>query len=308
MPQAPAGSANPQWAFFAFMRSEAASRAHDRAKSWMESNAAKQSLLYVSNGGGDDVGVYRLPGGKAVGELTGFNAPTGTCSDQSGDVWVVDSGVSEVVEYAHGGKKPEAKLADSGALNLMGCAVDPTTGNLAVADLGGPSGGGNVVIYVGAKGSPTEYTASQLQFAYFCAYDDKGNLFIDGLNGSGQFLFFELPSGSTTLEAITLDQSVNFPGGVAWDGRYVAVGDQSYGGEHKSAIYRFSISGSSGTLEGTTVLTGSCDVLDFAVGSTAVAAPDACQNTVSFYDYPAGGSPTKTLTGFQYPVSVAVSR
>jgi len=273
----------------------------------MRRSAATQKLLYVSDGGANAVKVYDYPSGKPVGALTGLSAPTGDCTNQSGDVWVVNSGASGLSEYAHGGKKPIAKLVDTAARNLLGCAVDSTTGNLAVTDLGGPSGGGNLVIYTDAKGTPSEYTASALEFAYFCAYDTNGDLFVDGLNSNGQFVLFELPRESSALESITLDQTVGFPGGVAWVDKQLAIGDQLYESKHESAIYEFAISGSSGKLTGTTPLSGSCDVIDFALYSGFVIAPDACQNTVGFYLYPTGGSPTKTLTGLQYPVGAAVS-
>jgi len=67
------------------------------------------------------------------------------------------------------------------------------------------------------------------------------------------------------------------------------------------------VSGSTGSVVGTTQLSGSCDILQFAVSGSSVIAPDNCLNSAGFYAYPAGGAPTKTLTGFQYPVGAAVS-
>jgi hypothetical protein len=40
---------------------------------------------------------------------------------------------------------------------------------------------------------------------------------------------------------------------------------------------------------------------------SSVIAPDDCQSNVKFYKYPTGGSATKTLSGFQYPVGALVS-
>jgi hypothetical protein len=289
----------------------------DRRASWMAPEAKAQNLVYLSAGGADEVVVYSYPAGKKSGTLTGLHDPAGTCSDAAGDVWIVNSAEFEVVEYAHAGKKAKATLSDSGAANPLACSVDPTTGNLAVTNLGAASGGGNLSIYTGAKGSPTKYTDPDLMFVYFCGYDDQGNLFVDGLDSAFAFVLAELPSGSETLQTISLSNAVGFPGGVAWDGAYVAIGDQLYKGEHKSAIYQFSVTGSTGTLEGTTALAGSCDVLQFAIpsggsprkakqGNTAVA-PDDCLSNAAFYHYPAGGSPTKALSGLQYPVAAAVS-
>jgi hypothetical protein len=296
---------------------EAAGSLHAGTSTWITTGASAQNLLYISSGGADDVRVYSYPAGKEVGKLNGFQAPAGVCADPAGDVWIVESASSRIVEYAHGGKKPKATLTDSGALDLLGCSVDSTTGNLAVTDLGGPSGGGGVWIYTDAKGSPKEYTHPAVQFAYFCAYDDEGNLFVDGLGRSYGFAFAELVSGGGALERITLSQGIGFPGGVQWDGKFITIGDQSYKNQHKSAIYQVSISGSTGTIQGTTVLTGSCDVLQFGISNlgggkkdqqgSSVIAPDDCQSNVKFYKYPTGGSATKMLSGFEYPVGAAVS-
>lgn len=289
----------------------------DGEPSWMAPNAKAQNLLYISDGGANEVYVYSYRAGKLVGKLKGFQDPAGVCADAAGDVWIVDSGSSKIVEYAHGGTEPKATLSDSGATYLLGCSVDPTSGNLAVTDLGGASVSGSVVIYAGAHGAPKKRRISHLLYVYFCGYDDAGNLFVDGVDGSYAFQFAELLSGSKFFKHVTLNQSVGFPGGIQWDGRYVAIGDQKYENQHTSAIYQVLVSGSKGTIEGTTELKDSCDVLEFAISSAGsntkhrkgaeAIAPDACQNNVQFYGYPAGGTPTKTLRRFLYPVGAAIS-
>ncbi len=85
-----------------------------------------------------------------------------------------------------------------------------------------------------------------------CAYDDKGNLFVDGSGPSSSgFAFAELPKGAHSLKDVALDQPIAFGGGVAWDGAHVTVGDQS-----TNTLYRFDISGTSGTKVGATRLRG----------------------------------------------------
>ena len=249
----------------------------------------------------------RILAGKKVGALTQVQDPAGVCSDAAGDVWVVNSASFTIAEYAHGATKSEATLSDAGSGSPLGCSVDPTTGNLAVTNLGTPSGGGNLSIYTGAKGSAQKFQDSDLTYFYFCAYDDEGNLFVDGLNSSYGFVLAELPTGSGKLQTISLNGTIDFPGGVAWDGSYVAVGDQYYQGMHTSAIYQVSVSGSAGTVEGTTTLTDACDVLQFAIATKTVVAPDDCSSSAGYYDYPAGGSPTKTVSGLTYPVAATLS-
>jgi hypothetical protein len=309
-PQSPTPNSptSAQSLFLAFLhRMKQAPPRPVRSASWMGPEAKKQNLLYLSNGGAGDVLIYSYPAGKKVGALTHLHDPAGVCSDTAGDVWVVNSASFTIVEYAHGATQSEATLSDAGSSNPLGCSVDPATGNLAVTNLGTASGGGNLSIYTGAKGSAKQYQDSDLTYPYFCGYDDEGNLFVDGLSSSYGFILAELPSGGGKLQTIGLNGSVDFPGGVAWDGSYVAIGDQYYQGEHTSAIYQVSVSGSAGTVEGTTKLTSSCDALQFVVQGGTVVAPDNCSSSASFYHYPAGGGPTKTITGYTYPVAAAVS-
>jgi hypothetical protein len=278
----------------------------DRRPSWMAREAKAQNLLYVSDGGFDEVLIYSYPAGKMVGTLTNLQDPAGVCSDSAGDVWIVNSVSLKIAEYAHGAKKAKATLSDAAA-NPLGCSVDPTTGNLAVTNLGMASGGGGLSIYTGAKGSPKKYTDSGLMYVYFCGYDNQGDLFVDGQDSAYHFVLDELPSGSGTLQTISLSGSIAFPGGVAWDGSYVVIGDQYYQSKHKAAIFQYTVAGSAGTLEGTTTLSDTCDALQFAISGNTVVVPDACSNSAAFYDYPAGGSPSASLSGFQYPVAAAIS-
>ena len=274
----------------------------------MAPNAFAKKLLYVSDGADELVAVYAWPGGKLVGQLRNLSEPAGLCSDATGHVWVVESETSTLAKYGHGITKRLVILKDTGALHLWGCGVNVTSGNLAVTDLGGPSGGAGVWVYPGGKGPPTKYKDPKLDEAFFCGYDATGNLFVDGVDESGNFQLFELPQGSSTLSSVTLNTSIEFPGGIAWDGEYLAVGDQLYNSQHSGVIYQVFVAGSSGTIEGTTALSDSCDVGQFALNTasgknklqaTAVIAPDTCQHNARVYVYPEGGSSTRELDGLE---------
>lgn len=279
---------------------------HDYAPSWMKPDASGQSLLYVSDQGNDDVMVYTFPFGMQVGKLTGFRAPSGLCTDSHANVWIINSTLSEILEYAHGGTTPIQTLSDSTAVRLFDCSVDPLSQNLAVTDLGSVSASGGVLVFDKARGVPKRYQNPDLQYVYFCGYDNLGNLFIDGLDATGRFHLFELVRGGKSLTSITLKGSVVFPGAIQWDGKYLAIGDQAYGHAHHSAIYQVVVSGSIANIHSLTKLGSSCDVLEFWIG-TQVVAPDVCLNNVHFYRYPAGGAPINTLSRLQSPFGATVS-
>jgi hypothetical protein len=255
-----------------------------------------QDLLYVSDLGANAVYFYTYPTGKLMGKLTGFGSVAGLCADKAGDVFVVDE-AGPVDVYAHGGSSPIRRLTTTGA--PYGCAVDPNTGNLAVTNLSSVLYG-TIAIYAKAKGKPREYPDNAVDSTYFCGYDDNGNLFIDGWNRSAQFILLELPKGGRGFRTYMLTRTVEKPGGVQWDGKYVAIGDQGAG-----LIYR---AGSTGKVAQTVTLKKGANVEQFWIAGTTLIGPNAQSGgTVPFWRYPAGGSPTKTINGFLYPVGVTVS-
>ncbi|MGA8797993.1 MAG: hypothetical protein WB526_13135 [Candidatus Cybelea sp.] len=260
-------------------------------RSWMASNLTKKDLLYVSNFYSSGTLVFTYPSGKLVGTLTGVGT-VACASASSGDWWT--SGNDEMLEYAHGGKSPIKTLTGaSGA-----CAVDPTTGDLAVLNFNGD----DIIIYPGGSGSGTAYCTG-IGSAYFDGYDDRGDLFIDGITQGNAYGLVELPKGGSTCESITLSQKLEFPGAIQWFDKYLAVGDQEAG-----AIYHFAIHGTNAKEIGTTELGGSSDVVQFYIQKPYVAGADAGNEDVELWKYPAGGPIFKTLQGsFDLPIGLIVS-
>jgi hypothetical protein len=275
----------------------------DRGPSWMDPDVKRKPLTYIADQGTNDVYVYADK--TLVGTLTGLNEPSGECVDKAGNVFVTNFGASTIVEFAHGGAAPIATLDDTGFLPL-GCSVDPTTGNLGVTDrVNSQFQQGDVAVYPNAQGTPTRYTNPSMYYYEFCGYDDKGNLFLDGSTHVSAVLFAELPAGGSSLELVTLNRAIGFPGGVQWDGKHVAVGDQNV-----PVIYQFAISGSGGTEAGSTTLAGGSQVTQFWIQGRGrrehVIGPNAGGANTMFWKYPAGGNATKTIVGHE-PVGVTVS-
>lgn len=135
-----------------FLQRNGAMAVHpDHSRSWMAPEAKRDTLLYISDVGTNDVYVYAYPTGIFLGTLTGFSGPEGECVDKTGDVFIANYAASDILEYAHGGTSPIATLSDPGYLPES-CAIDPTTGNLAVTNyLTTGAGQGNVAIYKDAK-------------------------------------------------------------------------------------------------------------------------------------------------------------
>jgi hypothetical protein len=286
----------------------------DRTRSWMARDAASQDLLYVSDDGTFDVYVFSYPAGTLVGTLTGFNTPDGLCTDKAGNVFVTNTGDSNIVEYAHGGTSPIATLSDPDYYPYD-CSVDPIHGNLAVANINNGSGsGGNVAIYPHAGGTPKIYSVPNFFTVVFDSYDPSGNLFVwgNGQYSSDYSLFAEMPEGTKQFTGVSLPGSIGVgPVGnnVAWDGEYLTIGGGAY-------VYQITVSDGAATVVGTTSLVDATGIAQYSVPTTShkveqgkvLVGPDCFDSNVKFYHYPAGGQPTKTLTGFDLPYGSVVSK
>jgi hypothetical protein len=277
-----------------------------RAGSWMSPDAKKVALLYVSDRGTNEVYAYSYKKRMLVGTLTGFNNPDGLCADKAGDVFVTEYGAADILEYAHGGTSPIATLSDPGE-KPMGCSVDAKTGNLAVTnfqDLTNKSG--NVGIYQAATGTPTLYSDPNIYNYLYCVYDTRSNLYVDGKTYNGLDNFAELRRSSAAFTDLTLNATINYAEDIQWKNNELVVGN-TY---ENNQIFFFKIKNGNGTEIGyPAALTHGYGVLQFWVdGKVLIAALPAYPN-VSFYNYPAGGSPIYDIgfPGGSEPVGVTIS-
>lgn len=267
------------------------------AASWMARNARSQDLLYVSSG--SDVVVYSFPKLEFEGTLGGFIEPWGLCSDEAGDVFITDPARDTIDEYAHGGTEPiwTLPLTKKG-VGLIDCAVDPTTGNLAVTSSGALGlTPGNVTVYPGARGPGVIYTDPNLESYGYCDYDGKGNLFIDAVDNQDNFAIDELAHGGGTLTPLILNYMPGeWPAGIQWTGKYLAVGQQL-----RPTIFHYTISGNRATTTGNTVLSSSYYIHQFLVVGKQIIVPNryyhgyAEETNLQFYHFPAGGEPFNTI-------------
>lgn len=292
---------------------------HDR--SWILPEAKNDDLLYISDLIAQVVDIYTYRGHKLVGTLTGFFNPEGLCVDKAGDVYVTNDtseGVHQISEYAHGSTALLRNINDpDGRAN--GCSVDPKTGDLAVTNFwNATEHEGNVAIYPHATGSPTTYSNPNIYYYYYCSYDNRGNLFVDGETYVSVFGLGELPKGGNTLNFIAIDQTIYLPGGVQWDGKYLAVGDQvAVKHNFTSTIYDFAINGSQATTVNTLVLTGSNEVAQFWIPfvdtggkhgqGKLLIGPNQNGADTLIWDYPNVGSPIQTISGETDPIGATVS-
>jgi hypothetical protein len=291
----------------------------DHHKSWVSPDVKRAPrLLFVSDDDLNDVLIFTMPAMQLKGTITGFSEPQGMCSDKQGNVWVANTGTQQGLKYSRTGQLIGSVSDPLGY--PVGCAVNPTNGDLALTDIFGVSRNGGVEIYAGATGTPTYYSnPSQIEF-FFPAYDGSGNLYADGFGYSG-FSLSVLPSGSGTMSTVSYSGgTIYFPGGLNWDrvNGNLVVGDQECNGLGASCQYQMSISGTTGTITGSTPLSdygGSpCDVDQgtLAPFSKYFAGPCISEGSnlsaAARWAYPAGGTPGHyNDSAVLYPIGSAIS-
>jgi hypothetical protein len=289
------------------------SRVRPQHRSWMDLGLAKQDLLYVSNGN-SEVTVYRYWQHTLVGVLTQFTQPKGECADSAGNVYITDSTAQRILEFAHGGTKP-IKSFDDSPDSPYTCSIDPTTGNLAVANQDGTSQPGSIAIWKKGSSSPTRYTDSLLYYFEGCAYDANGNLLVT--NGSrypyGTY-FAWLSKAGNKLINITVpgpdpSRAWGYVQGIQWDGKYFAIDDYY--------IYRIALIHGQAYYVGETELDAAGSNGPYWIynnkpgtqGTQVVGGVNGDEDSVvNYWHYPSGGEPIFGLShGIDNPFGVTVS-
>jgi len=287
--------------------------AHARASShgsWMDPNAKGQRLLYVSDPENDSVYVYGASSNKLVGTLTQIVDPLGECVDAKSNVWIVDN--DGLVEYAHGGTTPIGTISMYylyyGA-HPYSCAIDPTTGDLAISIINRYQGNdAGLILVCTSDTSCASYEEKDRVYFYFVSYDKNGNLWADGLKQTtNKFWFGMRPAGGQFQKMTLTGATISAPGGLVNADGVFSVGAPGTSGN--SIIYQVS---ASGTVTGTTQLSNANGCYQFAIQgnaqSTRVTCPNSTGANVTKYNYPAGGSPVVTIKGkFAQPFAAVYS-
>ncbi len=250
----------------------------------MRSSSSGAPLLYVMNG--RNLLVFSFPDGTLIARQNDIGSMRGACSDKDGNVFTVllNGATDKILEFAHGGTTPIATLTVPGRAD-GGCAVDPTTNDLAVTF--NSSSSSSVAVFTGESGTPQIYSTDSFGAFGYCAFDTKSNLFIanNGPLGPG-FPLVELRGGSHTFAGIAVNQNVKLGGNLQWHDRYLVAGqNDAYG----HALYHIKISARRGRVIGTTALNKSTwGETWIADGIVAAATQYWYGGGVSLFDFPFG--------------------
>jgi hypothetical protein len=272
----------------------------DYGQSWMKPGTSKiAELLYVSDLATDDVYVYDYTTGEAVGKLTGLNQPGAQCVDRKGDVYVATA--HGLVGYRHGGTRPIRTIPGL----AKGCVVHLKSYSVLQSSSSGPDHA--CTWYKHQKRISCWESPNACYTMWPIGADFKGTQVAEGEPSGGGAV-----AVCSKFAVLSFNQAIYSPGSVMWDGKYLALTDQQAGGADQTGIYQASLSGSTLTSQGETILTDPCDggytevAQPFVVGlkntlrnkkqGTVVVGGNAfCPGTFDYWKYPAGGDPIMTL-------------
>jgi hypothetical protein len=277
--------------------------------SWIEPGAASGDLLYVSDDGLGAVLVYAYTPHaiRFVGEILQPTQPGPICVDKQQNVWILGSYNSEsyqATEYAHGGTSPIDLINDPAGFTT-GCAVDPSTGNLAISSRPAVNGElPTIAVYVPGSHKPALHPDKAVPFlSDCCAYDPHGNLYGYSGEANGDTTLFELPAKSRKFRTVALNRDIDDYYGLQWVGKYLTIGDGD-------SIDEYTIAKGAGTLAKSIVLSDLSYPQRYEVVRNRIIVanyPIQGPGDVGLYDYPNGGSPLGRRQ-FNKPIAVAVSR
>ena len=255
-----------------------------------------KGLLYISDSGTNEVETFAWPRPKTGSALGGsFSEPQGECADQSSDVFITNTGDSNVLEYND--RKLTNTLLDKGQYPV-GCSFNALDGDLAVSNIiSTQDGAGSVSIYKEAAGVPKNIAVTGMQRVYFLQYDGSGDLFAIGEDSSYQPVLAEMKSGSNKIKVICPgllgEGNIEFPGGIGWDGKYLIfdVGTGVDRIENCKVVGFTRLLGPSGA---------------YILGRQLIA---MSSNEIAVYKYPKGGFPIRTfsLSNLSEPIGFAIS-
>jgi hypothetical protein len=270
--------------------------AYAPSHSFFHPSASGQPLIFVSElSNPEGVAIFVQANGNAkVGEIVGdIYGPSGLATDREGDVYITNNNSGTINVFAPPYTTfPKLTLDDTG--NYPDDVAISGRGLVAVANFN-PS----VTFYRKNSTKPCA-TVADASFGGIIhdAFDDAGDLYVDGENGSG-FVVGEIRGGckATTIERLSTGNAIgSWPGAIKVDKHDRVAIEDGYG----QVIYTYNppVNGSLGTPVTTTPLPGVAGGYNFAFAASGrdVYVADYYNGVIDEYAYPAGGTAEDTFS------------
>jgi hypothetical protein len=280
-----------------------AQSAHARPTVHADKNGYR-GTVFVSDAGTNEVYLCKTAlGCNSIG--SGWSEPQGLAvSPKTGDVYVADTTNSRIVVLSQTGTV--VRVLNDPNYYPVGVSISAdakTVGVTNICDVATCSQG-NIVFYAKGATSPTSTATGLLARYYFGGFDASGNFYNDGEDANGGIHVGVVASGSTTDTDTGLGAGVSFPGGVIVGPETgLIIDDQTC-----PCARTYSLPGL--RLTSTTAFNGASDPVTIGLNhrESSLYTADAGEEYAGVYDFPAGGNPTFTITGFSEPIGIGVYR
>ncbi|MFY9738093.1 MAG: hypothetical protein WAK11_03480 [Candidatus Cybelea sp.] len=233
----------------------------------MNANSPGADQVIVSDSFSNVVSVFDSKGRLQTRLEKGINAPFGLTTDSAGNLYVANSQDANVLVYSQPYKSVSSTLNEPGQYPLD-VAVSKA-GLVGVMSATAPSGGGNVTFYKkGATSACANVGDSNWNEVSFGAFDASGNLFVDGVDRSGNPLVGEVSGGcaATSLTTLSVGNTLSGAVGVQVVHGNILILNQNYG-SFGPEIYTYAppSGGSLGSPIATTKLSAGIEMEGFAM-------------------------------------------
>jgi hypothetical protein len=299
-----------------FARHASSETDHAIRPSFMDRHAVGKALIFVStytSGSAGVVNIYQAGNPPTMVGQISVSAPEGLATDRAANLYVVSN--SSILEYAppYTGA-PILTMDDPGSYG-NGVAISPH-GLIGVANFcTAPScvaGTGSVVLYRYNHTEPcvTLPTPSEFELVFQDAFDDKGNLYIDGLGYYDNAVIAKVAGGCDAKKIRILSaNSIQVAEGVQIDrGDRIAIYDP-----HQNTIFAYKPprGGSLGNPAASVLIPSPGNPINFVFsksgGNVYTAEQDSSGGIMHKFAYPAGGSPKYTLFVGGAPQGIAIT-
>ncbi|MGB6519795.1 MAG: hypothetical protein WBE79_14960 [Candidatus Cybelea sp.] len=256
-------------------------------------HAQSGDLLYVTTSHQEQLYLLTYPQLQVIDTIGGFSpaALHGLCSGPAGEVYVTDDGqqTSHLYLFKHGAKTSSKTLSGPGGITA--CSVNPTTGDVAATTVENRPA---LAIYSKGKGAPKIYDANTGYSA--SAYAPNGNLYLIPSCCDCLTLF-----ANGTFTCVKLDRSAQLPraGGLQWHNNVFVIAARAH--HNLQTVYTVKLtSATTGRLVSTITLDRKMDEgprsgLPALVAGNELMAPSHRKGLLSFWLYPKGGEPVKSV-------------
>ncbi len=278
-------------------------------QSFMSPDAVGKPLIFVATGNAVDI-YLRRGTNKMVGQIPGLNFPTGLATDTAGNLYIANANANVLV-YAPPYTGPPTLTLDDTGNSPSEVAVSPL-GVVAVANYcsGTSCGPGSITFFAKNSTTPCATVADPTNFQSLItdAFDDVGDLYVGGLASTNTTVIGKIFGGckAKKIRVLGTSNSIGFPDSIQIDkADRIAILD----GYPSNVIdtYVRPKHGSLGNPVSVTPLQASVpNAFAFLASGRDLYTADG-NGVADEYDYPAGGTPEKIISGSGGSLSVAVT-